>query len=60
MITLKNLLKDKLYFLDRKRNIVVVTVYLYDEELDDFINKLDKTLDLRFKESLIEVQHQIS
>ena len=51
----KNLLKDKLCFLDRKRNIVVVTVYLYDEELDDFINKLDKTLDLRFKESLIEV-----
>ncbi len=47
--------KDKIYFLKKDKDILSITVYVNDEDLDDLINKLDNTVDFRYKKSLIEV-----
>ncbi|MCD6468682.1 MAG: TIGR00341 family protein [Thermoplasmata archaeon] len=51
----KKLLENKLFFTEEKKGLTQFTIYLKDEELDEFINKLDETIDFRFKENLLEV-----
>ena len=45
----------RLHFVEKKGDLVIVTAYIPDEELEDMITKLDKHIDFRFKDSLIEV-----
>lgn len=52
---IKELLKNKLCFIEEKKSLTNITIYLHDEELDEFINKLDETIDFRYKENLLEV-----
>ncbi len=47
--------KDMLHFLKKEDELIRITIYLPDEELDDIINKLHETIDFRCKESMIEV-----
>jgi uncharacterized hydrophobic protein (TIGR00341 family) len=49
------LLKDMYHFLEIQDNIIRITIYLHDQELDSLITKLENKIDLRCKESLIEV-----
>lgn len=41
--------------MEEKDDKTIVTAYILEEELDETINKLDKGIDYRFKESLLEV-----
>jgi uncharacterized hydrophobic protein (TIGR00341 family) len=48
-------LKDAFHSLKKEGNIVRFTMYVNDAELDDILGKLQETIDLRCKESMIEV-----
>jgi len=45
----------RLHVVERRGDLAVITAYIPDEELEDVITKLDRCMDFRFKESLIEV-----
>ena len=45
----------RLHVVEKKGGLVIVTAYIPDEELEEIIAKLDKCIDFRFKDSLIEV-----
>lgn len=49
------ILKDVYHFLEEGDDLIRVIVYLHDEELDTFIKKLRKAIDLRYRKSVIEV-----
>lgn len=52
---IKSVLKDTFYALEEEGDLIIVNVYVHDAELDSIIGKLGDTIDLRHKESMIEV-----
>jgi hypothetical protein len=52
---LKELLEDTIHFVRREDDLVSIIIYIHEEELDPFLTTLQNTLDLRHKETIIEV-----
>lgn len=52
---IKEVLKDTFYALEEEGDLIIVNVYVYDAELDSLIGILGDTIDLRYKDSMIEV-----
>jgi len=52
---IETILKNTLHFHKVEDDLVRVTIFIPDEELDDLINKLLDIVDFRYKESMIEV-----
>jgi uncharacterized hydrophobic protein (TIGR00341 family) len=51
----QSIIEDRLYFCTEKADLVQYTLYIHDKELNDIINHLRETIDLRYKECMIEV-----
>ncbi|MBU7044366.1 MAG: TIGR00341 family protein [Theionarchaea archaeon] len=51
----ESILEDRLYFSTTKADLIQVTLYIHDKELNDIIDALRETIDLRYKECMIEV-----
>ena len=51
----KAILKAIPYSVEKEGNLVWVSFYLSDAELDNIITMLENTIDMRYKESIIEV-----
>ncbi len=49
------LLKEKVYFTREENSLVRIIIYVRDEDLDELIENLKKCIDLRYKETMIEV-----
>jgi uncharacterized hydrophobic protein (TIGR00341 family) len=52
---IENLVKDTYHFIEYENNLLHVIIFLHDSELNDFLDKLEDVIDLRYKESIIEV-----
>lgn len=50
-----SVLKDIIYFPEKEGDLVRISIYVRDGELDNLIDKLENTIDLRYKKSMIEV-----
>lgn len=51
----EKLVKDTYHFIEYENDLLHVIIFLHDDELNDFLNKLENIIDLRYKESIIEV-----
>ncbi|MBU7045790.1 MAG: TIGR00341 family protein, partial [Theionarchaea archaeon] len=49
------LLEGTLHSLEREDDLIRITVYVHDNELDDIVDALEKIIDMRYKKSMIEV-----
>jgi len=49
------IIQDKIYNVDERQNIFKFEIYTWDQYLDDLLHQLYEAIDLRYKESLIEV-----
>lgn len=52
---IRELLEDSIHFIRREGKLAYVTIYLHEKELDPFLTDLQKAIDLRYKENIIEV-----
>ena len=52
---IKPMVIDMFFSLDKKDDLVKITVFPSDKELDGLITKIEKIIDFRYKESMIEV-----
>lgn len=55
MKKVESILEDRLYFSTTKGDLIQVNLYIHDKELNDIIDALRETIDLRYKECMIEV-----
>ena len=51
----ESVLKDIIYFSEKEGDLVRISIYVRDGELDDLIDKLENAIDLRYKKSMIEI-----
>lgn len=52
---IKPMITDMFFSLDKKDDLVKITVFPLDKELDGLITKIEKIIDFRYKESMVEV-----
>jgi uncharacterized hydrophobic protein (TIGR00341 family) len=55
LIKITPILEDTIYFTKKEKQLVRITIYIPDDRLDDLIENLQSKIDLRYKESIIEV-----